>query len=376
MAMCIHCGAVLPSSGDCTYCAERKSRQRGVPPVPARDLQLDRRYRPGLPPPLPPAHATPLSPPLPGPPYPGYASNGAPPPLPKHPAPSEAKEVDPWSFISSAPSAPANVVSRPAGGILSRLAPRAPQSPTSFAPIPRAPQTLPSPPATPAPAPRAEPLPSASPLLPVAAPRAEPLPHASAPLPAPTPAAEPAFASAPIEPPPVAPVAKRAKPSTATRAGEEIHARPAALWRRIIATVIDAALLAGIVGAYFNVAARVVGAQAEPSGMSGLDALAHQLHAWNALLLPGAVLTLVLGAVYAGAFAVLWGGRTPGRLLTGIRLVDASGYPPGPWRAGVRAILSLFSFILLLGGFWLALFDRRGQTLHDKLTRTFVVQPS
>lgn len=110
--------------------------------------------------------------------------------------------------------------------------------------------------------------------------------------------------------------------------------------------------------------------------MTGLDAIAHQLHAWSPLLIPGGVLMLVLGAVYAGAFALLWGGRTPGRLLTGIRLVDATGYPPGPWRAGVRAVLSLFSFVLLLGGFWLALFDRRGQTLHDKLTRTFVVQPS
>ena len=28
----------------------------------------------------------------------------------------------------------------------------------------------------------------------------------------------------------------------------------------------------------------------------------------------------------------------------------------------------------LLAGFWVALFDRRGQTLHDKLTSTFVVR--
>jgi uncharacterized RDD family membrane protein YckC len=40
----------------------------------------------------------------------------------------------------------------------------------------------------------------------------------------------------------------------------------------------------------------------------------------------------------------------------------------------VRAALSLASFGLFLSGFWLALFDRRGQTLHDKLTSTFVVQ--
>jgi uncharacterized RDD family membrane protein YckC len=173
------------------------------------------------------------------------------------------------------------------------------------------------------------------------------------------------------------PASKRAaRQSSAERAAQEVHARPARLWRRIIATVIDAALLAGTVLAYFTVAARVIGARTELAGMTGLDGIAHQLHSWGPLLLPGGVLMLVLGAVYAGAFALLWGGRTPGRLLTGIRLVDASGYPPGPWRAGVRAVLSLFSFVLLLGGFWLALFDRRGQTLHDKLTRTFVVQPS
>jgi uncharacterized RDD family membrane protein YckC len=189
---------------------------------------------------------------------------------------------------------------------------------------------------------------------------------------APPPLATPVLAGSPALPA----VEKPVRPSTATRAVTEVHARPAALWRRSIATVIDSALLAATVVAYFIVAARVIGAHTELSAMTGLDAIAQQLHAWGPLLVPGGVLMLVLGAVYAGAFALLWGGRTPGRLLTGIRLVDASGYPPGPWRAGVRAVLSLFSFVLLLGGFWFALFDRRGQTLHDKLTRTFVVQPS
>ena len=37
-------------------------------------------------------------------------------------------------------------------------------------------------------------------------------------------------------------------------------------------------------------------------------------------------------------------------------------------------MLSLLSFALFLSGFWLALFDRHGQTLHDKLTKTFVVK--
>ncbi len=65
-----------------------------------------------------------------------------------------------------------------------------------------------------------------------------------------------------------------------------------------------------------------------------------------------------------------------GRWLLGLRLVDTHGLAPAPARAIVRALLSVVSFGLFLGGFWMALFDRRGQTLHDKLTSTFVIQPS
>ncbi|MCA2978043.1 MAG: RDD family protein, partial [Myxococcaceae bacterium] len=78
--------------------------------------------------------------------------------------------------------------------------------------------------------------------------------------------------------------------------------------------------------------------------------------------------------VYTTLFAFLWRGRTPGRLLLGIHLVDATGQAPHAGRALVRAALSLASFGLFLSGFWLALFDRKGQTLHDKLTSTFVVR--
>jgi uncharacterized RDD family membrane protein YckC len=98
----------------------------------------------------------------------------------------------------------------------------------------------------------------------------------------------------------------------------------------------------------------------------------HQLHA---VLAPCVALALVLGLVYTAAFALLWDGRTPGRRLLGIRLVDRTGLAPAPGRAIARAVLALVSFVPFLAGFWLALFDRRGQTLHDKLTQTFVVRP-
>ena len=79
---------------------------------------------------------------------------------------------------------------------------------------------------------------------------------------------------------------------------------------------------------------------------------------------------------YFTLFEAFWNGRTPGRRTFGIHLVDNSGHAPGPMRALTRAGLSLVSFALFLSGFWLALFDRHGQTLHDKLTRTFVVRLS
>ena len=92
------------------------------------------------------------------------------------------------------------------------------------------------------------------------------------------------------------------------------------------------------------------------------------------IAVPGLGLAAVLAFVYTTLFAVLWSGRTPGRRLMGIHLVDSTGQAPGPTRALIRAVLSLVSFGLFLSGFWLALFDRHGQTLHDKLTRTFVVK--
>lgn len=143
-----------------------------------------------------------------------------------------------------------------------------------------------------------------------------------------------------------------------------------------MAITIDGLLLLAIVLAYLFTAATIAGLETPSTSMGGLDALAHQLTSWSKILGPASVLALVLGAVYSAVFAILWGGRTPGRRVAGIRLVDGRGTPPAPARALVRAVLSIFSFAFLLAGFWLALFDRRGQTLHDKLTRTFVVEPS
>lgn len=217
----------------------------------------------------------------------------------------------------------------------------------------------------------------------------EAAPPSSRPVPAPVPVVTfappaahpvaPAVASEPAAPAP-APARSRtgatAKPSPSTGV-QEIHARPASLWRRLLSFTIDAVALVGVATLYITVASAITHTKAPSAqGLTTLDSIAAWMHALKSVLVPGIVLLLVLATVYCAIAAFLWNGRTLGRLLLGLRLVDTHGVPPPPTRAILRAVLSVVSFGLFLGGFWMAIFDRRGQTLHDKLTSTFVVQPS
>jgi uncharacterized RDD family membrane protein YckC len=181
--------------------------------------------------------------------------------------------------------------------------------------------------------------------------------------------------------PTVPPASARARRETgdvaASTGDNEIHARPASLWRRLLSFTIDAASIVGVATLYITLASSITGVKMPSSqGLTALDSIAAWMHALKSVLLPGAVLLLVLAAAYCAIAAFLWNGRTLGRLALGLRLVDTHGVAPAPTRAILRAMLSLLSFGLFLGGFWMALFDRRGQTLHDKLTSTFVIQPS
>lgn len=141
----------------------------------------------------------------------------------------------------------------------------------------------------------------------------------------------------------------------------QVLATPASLWRRVAAWLVDVALLA------FVVTAMLVGAAQVIAGGLTLAKL-------PAIFVPAALLAALLSFVYASLFAFVWGGRSPGRRVLGLHLVDDTGHAPSPARALFRGVLSLVSFGLFLSGFWMALFDRRGQTLHDKLSSTFVVQ--
>ncbi|WP_235216882.1 RDD family protein [Archangium violaceum] len=429
MSKCLKCGASLPPVGDCPTCAAASQpTARVVPSFLDKELQIDRRR--------PDRDAAAMAPgPAAAP--PGMTARGATTPPGMTPAagsrqqaPAPAAPRAPGLPVmpprSQAPAAPMAAAPAPRP-----QAPAAPVAPAPRAAAPRAPApaqpAMARPPAAPAPAQAAAPRPPSAPsptpsfnLPGVAAPAPTPrastpafgVPRASAPAGLPVmpplqqatsglpempvaktaapldlsieeesfpvdleesePAAPPLVAAAPARSPaPAAP-----KPVVTGAQETEIHARPASLWRRLLALAIDTGAIAGVAALYLMLASSVAGVQAPQTNLSGLDAIVVQIRALQSVLLPGTALLLVLSLVYCAVSAFLWNGRTLGRRLLGLRLVDTHGLAPAPGRAIVRAMLASLSFGLFLAGFWMALFDRRGQTLHDKLTSTYVVQPS
>ncbi|MBS1150802.1 MAG: Chlorosome protein, partial [Myxococcaceae bacterium] len=155
-------------------------------------------------------------------------------------------------------------------------------------------------------------------------------------------------------------------------ASDQVLAAPASLWRRALASIFDLAAIGGAVAGLLLLAVTLTGGKPVPNHLHGLEAFFFRL---QPIAIPALGLTVLLAVLYTTLGAFLLKGRTLGRLLLGIRLVDSSGKSPGPIRSLFRAVFAIFSFALFLAGFWLAVFDRRGQTLHDKLTRTFVVRP-
>jgi uncharacterized RDD family membrane protein YckC len=134
--------------------------------------------------------------------------------------------------------------------------------------------------------------------------------------------------------------------------------RPARPFERVQAAAVDLALfsLLAIVVVYFaGRAARV-----------GLDAL---VASWPWL----AAYLGLLGVFYASYFTGTTG-QTPGKLITGLRVVGASGRPPAYPRAAARAVAGLVSVVAAGLGCLPMAFDPAARALHDRLFRTRVVR--
>jgi len=162
----------------------------------------------------------------------------------------------------------------------------------------------------------------------------------------------------PISDPPIAPVAVSfaSGPSAEDRA-DRLPRRGGALssrGRRAAGWAIELVLLAPLAAAHVVVAARLGG---PPQPLLSVMLAAPWL--WLAL-------GMGLGLAWSWVFVSLWS-RTPGMACTGQRLRTARGGAPGPVLAFARALLAVLCSAPGLFGFALAFFDRRRQTLHDKL---------
>ena len=134
--------------------------------------------------------------------------------------------------------------------------------------------------------------------------------------------------------------------------------RPARPGERARAAAVDAVLFAALVAVvvYFTGrAARV-----------GLGAL---VASW-----PGLVAYVGLLALFYAGYFTGTTGQTPGKLVTGLRVVGATGRPPGYARAMGRAVIGLAGTGLAGLGLVPMAFDPAARALHDRLFRTRVVR--
>jgi len=153
--------------------------------------------------------------------------------------------------------------------------------------------------------------------------------------------------------------------------------RPRSPWAppgaRLFAWALDAMVLAACSSLLIVAAAEIVGTERlAPAGSGSFDYWLDLVASRRRLPLWGALFAL-LAVAYSWLFGAL-GGRTPGMAALGLRLVELeSRRPPQPRVALGRAALSLVSAAPALFGFFLALFDPRGQSLHDRAFGTAVI---
>lgn len=92
--------------------------------------------------------------------------------------------------------------------------------------------------------------------------------------------------------------------------------------------------------------------------------------ALSGLLLPLLVVLLLYYWLFTGLK-----GQTLGKMLVGIKVVDAQGNRPGLASAALREILGklVSAIVFFLGFLWIA-WDRQKQGWHDKIAITYVVK--
>ena len=136
----------------------------------------------------------------------------------------------------------------------------------------------------------------------------------------------------------------------------------AGFWLRVVATLIDSALLSAIQLALTLSISFLIGL----FGIAASEDPAISFIVW----LFGMTISLGYAVFFTG-----YCGQTPGKMALRIKVICTDGDPVSYGRAAKREILGKFvSSILLCIGYIMVAFDAQKQGLHDKIADTYVIK--
>lgn len=145
----------------------------------------------------------------------------------------------------------------------------------------------------------------------------------------------------------------------------------APFYRRLLADLIDLAILAGIAAVLWR-AGVIAPESLPPQRFDWIDFTADLLADPRRYLGRALVLVPTVGLLYGTVLHTLLG-RTVGELLLGLRLVDGEGAPAGPFRSLLHGLGTLLGLLLLLLGYVWGAVDHRRQTVAEYLSGTLLV---
>lgn len=156
------------------------------------------------------------------------------------------------------------------------------------------------------------------------------------------------------------PAEEEAPAAASGRAARTTAPEAAGIAARLVAALVDAALLVGIDAAVFWLTLRIAGLEPTAAGAGSIR------------LAPMAAFFMVLAFLYLVGFTV-GGGQTIGKMLTGIRVTGDDGHSVDLTGAVVRALGCLVS-ALTLGVLYIpALVGADRRAVHDRMAGTRVV---
>ncbi len=135
-------------------------------------------------------------------------------------------------------------------------------------------------------------------------------------------------------------------------------------WRRAVAFSLDGVIIFAFLSLLLFLMERALPSAAYSAAASKWSLIAVLPYYGTALILNMCYFTFFHG----------FGGRTPGKMLLGLMVIQSSGDPMTPGLAFLRWVGSIISRIVFMLGFIWVAFDGRKQGWHDKIAGTYVIK--